>query len=167
MAEKDTLSGAKVKHKGIFSFKDAYAFLHGWLINEGYDINEKTYKENIGAGGVKEIEIEWDAMRKITDYFRFHIKVKFHIIGMTDVEVEVDGKKQKMNKGTFEMRAKAVLEKDWESRWENKAFFKFLRTLYDRYLVPARIDKYEGKLLSEHDEFMTQAKSFLSLSGMR
>jgi len=167
MAEKDRLFKTKLKHKGIFDFKDTYSMVYDWLTNEGYDINEKIYKENIGAGGAKEIEIEWVALRKVSDYFRFIIKIKFHIIGMTDVEVEIDGKKEKMNKGQFEFTIQGVLEKDWESRWENNPFFKFLRTMYDRYLIPSRIESYEGKLIGEVDEIVAQIKAFLNLQGKK
>ena len=65
MAEKDNLIGTKVKHNGMFDFKETYRILFEWLVNHDYDVNEKTYKEVIGSGGAKEIEIEWDATRKV------------------------------------------------------------------------------------------------------
>jgi len=163
--EKDRLFETKIKNKGVFDFKGVYKVLYEWLVDQGYDVNEKGYKENIGAGGAKEIEIEWRAFRKISDYFRDVLELRWQILGMTNVEVEIDGVKQKMNKGQFEIRIKSVLEKDYESRWENKPFFKFLRTLYDKYLIPARIEQYEGKLLAEMDELVAQCKAYLSLTG--
>jgi len=167
MSEKDPLLKTKIKHKGIFNFKETYNLVYDWLINEGYDLNEKQYKENVLPGGAKEIEIEWEAMRKVSDYFQFVIKVEYHIMGMTEVEVEIDGKKEKMNRGQFEFIIKSVLVKDHESRWENAPFFKFLRTLYDRYLIPSRIENYQGKLIGEVDEIVAQVKSFLNLQGKR
>jgi len=167
MVEKDVLFKTKVKHKGIFDFSETYRILYEWLVDQGYDINEKTYKENIGAGGAKEIEIEWDAMKKVSDYFRFLLEIKWHPLGMTSVEVEIDGVKQKMNKGQFEIEIKSVLLKDYESRWENKPIQKFLRGLYDKYIIRERVEAYEGKLIAEMDEFVAQCKSFLALTGHR
>ncbi len=167
MAELDKLFSTKIKHKGIFDFKELYRVLYEWLLNEGYDVNEKGYKEVVGAGGAKELEIEWIAYRKVSDYFRYQFKIRWIILGMTDVEVEIDGVKQKMNKGQVELTVSSILEKDYESRWENRAFFKFLRTLYDRYLIPARIESYEGTLLTEMDEFIAQIKAFLTMTGKR
>jgi len=167
MVELDPLFVTKIKNKGVFDFKETYNVLYEWLIDEGYDVNEKTYKEVVGAGGAKEIVIDWVAYRKVSDYFRFRIKIEWHILGMTDVEVEIDGVKQKMNKGQFELKAQGILEKDYESRWENKPFIKFLRTMYDRYLITARIENYEGKLIGEVDEFVAQTKAYLALSGKR
>jgi len=167
MPELDALIKTKVKHSGVFDFKETYRILFEWLMDAGYDVNEKSYKENIGAGGAKEIEVEWVAVRKVSDYFRFMIKAKWHIIGMTSVEVEIDGVKQKMNKGQFELEISSVLIKDYEARWENKPFWKFLRTLYDKYLIKERVEQYEGKLIGEMEEFVAQCKSFLSLTGKR
>lgn len=165
--EKDTLFKSKVKHTGTFNFKELYRILFEWLIDENYDVNEKTYKEVIGAGGAKEIEIEWDATRKVSDYFKFNMIIKWHIIGMTSVDVEIDGVKDKMNKGQFEIEAKIILLKDYENKWENRPIWKFLRTMYDRYLIRERIDKYEGKLIGEMEQFLGQCKSYLALTGKR
>lgn len=164
MVEKDIVFTAKIKQKGIFDYPSFYRFCYEWLIEKGYFLIEKGYTEKIGAGG-KEVEIEWDATRKISDYFKFQLKVTWHIIGMTDIEVQEDGKKIKMNKGYPEIKVQAVLLKDYEHRWEGNPFFKFLRGLYDRYIIRARIESYEAKIHQEGDEFLAQAKAFLALEG--
>ena len=165
MVEKDKLFATKIKDKGIFNFKATYRALHTWLTDESYLLNEKKYKETVSASGAKDVEIKWAAEKKISDYFRFVIKVNWIVLGMTDVEVEIDGVKQKANKGQLELHISTVLEKDYENRWDNRPFFKFLRTLYDRYLIPSRIEKYEAKLLGEMDEFVAQCKAYLALGG--
>jgi len=167
MVERDVLISTKVRHVGIFDFKETYRILFEWLIDQGYDFNEKNYKEVIGAGGAKEIEIEWEALRKVSDYFRYQLIVKWKIIGMTSVEVEIDGVKQKMNKGDLSLEFKTVLLKDYEERWSKKPFLNFLRTLYDRYLIRERITAYEAKLIQEMEELVAQSKSFLALTGRR
>lgn len=168
MSEKDTIYSTKVKQSGVFNFKDLYEFGYEWLVDEGYDVTEDKYTEGTSPGGKgKELDIEWSAYRKISDYFRFILKIKWRIMRMTDVEVEKEGTKIKMNKGIAEIKAKAILEKDYEHRWENRPAIKFLRTLYDRYLIRGRIDDYEEKLIIEIDELMAQLKAFLQLEGKR
>ena len=164
MSEKDNVFKGKVKQTGIFDFKEFYRFCYTWLVDEGYLVSEKTYSEKITPGG-KEVEIEWNATRKISDYFRFVMKVNWRILGMTDVEAEENGKKLKMNKGQVEISIAATLEKDYEHRWEGNAFKKFLRGMYDKYIIRGRIDQYEGKIFMEADEFLAQVKSFLAISG--
>jgi hypothetical protein len=167
MPEKDELFTTKVKHTGIFNFKELYRILFEWLIDKGYDVNEKTYKEVVGGSGAKEIEIEWDAERKVTDYFKFNLKVEWHIIGMTSVEVEIDGSKEKMNKGQLEIKFKSVLLKDYRESWTSNPFIKFLRTFYDKYLIKERLEQYEGKLIGDMEEMIAECKSFLALTGKR
>jgi hypothetical protein len=166
MVEEDKLFETKLKDKGIFDFKETYRITYEWLINEGYLVNEKTYKET-AKGPTKDVEIEWVAYKAISDYFRLVIKIRWLILGMSDVEVEIDGQKQKMNKGQMEIKFSSILQKDYESRWEHNAFMKFMRTMYDRYLIPSRIEQYEGKLLGEMDELIAELKAFLALTGKR
>jgi hypothetical protein len=167
MAEKDVLFGTKVKHSGTFDFKGVYNLLYTWLVDQGYDLNEKSYKETIGSGGAKDIEIDWEATRKVSDYFKFMLSMKWVINGMVAQEVELDGVKQKINKGQFELGIKSVLLKDYEEKWTKSPFVKFLRGVYDKYIIKERVEQYEGKLIAELDEFVAQCKSFLSLTGRR
>ncbi|MCX6747981.1 MAG: hypothetical protein NT076_00080 [Candidatus Pacearchaeota archaeon] len=164
MVEKDVVFSGKVRHLGIFDFKEFYRFCYMWFVDKEYWITEKNYTEKITPRG-KEIEIEWVAMRKISDYFRFYIKSNWRIIGMKEVEVEKDGKKETLDKGDVEIRVQTILEKDYEHRWEGNAFYKFLRTMYDRYLIRGRIDDYESRIFGEVEEFLAQAKAFLALEG--
>jgi len=165
MVELDKIYSTKVKHTGLFDFKESYRILYEWFMDNGYDLTEKNYKEVIGAGNAKEIEIEWDAVRKVSDYFRFEIKADWHMIGMTSVEVEIDGVKQKMNKGQFEIVFKAILQKDYDERWTQNPVFKFLRTIYDRYLVRERVEQYQGDLITELNQLVEECKAYLSLTG--
>jgi hypothetical protein len=168
MVEKDSLFKTKIKHyNNLFDFKETYRILFEWLVDQGYDVNEKSYKESLQAGGAKEIEVEWEATKKVSDYFKFWIKVKFHPMGMTSVDVEIDGVKTKMNKGLFDIEVECALMKDYEERWSTMPIFKFLRTFYDKYLIRERIEAYEGKCIQEMEEFVAQAKSYLALTGRR
>ena len=165
--EKDILFKQKVKYTGTFSYKELYRIIYEWLMDHGYDVSEKSYKEIIGAGNSKEVDIEWEAWRKITDYFRYYLHIQVQIFRMTEVEVEIDGVKQKMNKGAIEIGIKSILEKDYESRWITRAPIAFLRTFYDRYLIKERIEKFVGELIGEMGTIADEIKSFLNIQGTR
>jgi len=164
MAEKDIILKTKLKQEGIFNFQDFYSFCYEWLSNEGYNINEKTYGEKI-AGESKEIKIEWEAKKKISDYFTFIIKIGWQIFGLKSIEVQREGKKIKTNSGLVELKFSAVLVKDYESRWEDKPIWKFLRGVYDRYIIRSRVDQYEDKVADETNELIAEAKAYLALEG--
>ena len=124
MVEKDKVFGGKVKHKGIFDFKELYRFCYTWLVDKEYKVIEKEYTEKIGAEG-KEVVIEWHADRKISDYFRYFFKIKWRILRMKDADVEINGTKVTLNKGEPEIKMESILEKDYEHRWEHSGFLKF------------------------------------------
>lgn len=164
MVEKDRVFDGKIKHRGIFDFKEMYRFAYVWLVDKEYLVVEKEYTEKIGSTG-KEVYMDWEARRKISDYFRFVFKIQWRILNMKDADVEIDGAKVTLNKGDSEFKITAILEKDYEHRWENSGFLKFLRGMYDRYIVRGRIDKYEEDVFKEGDEFLAQIKAFLALEG--
>jgi len=164
MSEKDTIYEAKIKQNGIFDFGGLYKFAFQWLDEEGYDINEKQYAEKI-KGDLKEITIIWEAERKISDYFKFQLKLTWYIPDLAKIEVQKDGKKESMNKGTPEIKFKAVMIKDYEGRWENSSFLKFLRGVYDRYIIRGRIEEYEGKIVGELTKLISEIKAFLSIEN--
>jgi len=166
MAEKDTKYKEKIKHKGTFVFKDFYTYTYDWLTGEDYKVTEKKYSEEI-EGDAKKLEIEWEAEKKVSDYFRFLIKIDWKILRMKEIEVVKEGKKMKMNSGQVEMTIKGILVKDYESKWEDHPFWKFARGIYDRYIIKSRIDEYEDKIIEEANEFISQCKAFLVLEGKK
>ena len=166
MAEKDKVLAEKVKHSGIFSFSELYEYLYDWFVDESYKIREKKYTEKI-LGDTKTIEIEWENEKKISDYFKFQIKMVWLITGLKKVEVKKEDQKVTMNSGTVEIKFSAMIIKDYENRWENQPFWKFLRGVYDRYIIRSRIDYYEDRVEDELREVVAQTKAFLALESRK
>jgi len=166
MAEKDKIATEKIKHDGMFDFKEVYRFLYTLATDLEYEVEERLYSEKNVAKG-KEIEINWIAKRKISDYFRFHIQMRWLILGMSDIEVMQDGAKVNKNKGSFEITFTSFLEKDYENKWQSTAFLKFLRGLYDNYIIRGRISDYEDRIIEDMSELIDQLKAFLILEAGR
>ena len=166
MSEKDKVTESKVKWGGIFDFKGIYQFAYRWLDEEDYWIEEKKYVEEL-SGDAKKVEILWVATKKISDYFKNELKLNWRIVGMTNVEVDRNGKKEKMNKGTFEVKISSSLIKDWGSTWDTNAFMKFLRGVYDKFIIEGRIKSYEIKVFKDGDDLAEQMKAYLALEGMK
>ena len=167
MSETETIFSSKIKYGGIFSFKDFYLFCYDWLTEEtNLLMSEDKYKEKI-VGDSKSITLQWSGFRKFTDYFKFKIKIDFLIIGLTEVEVQNGGAKIKTNKGSVEMKVKGILERDYEGKFEKTAGKKFIRSIYEKWVIPSRIDEFEGEVISKCDEYLNQAKAFLDLEGKK
>jgi len=166
MVEKDKITEEKVKRSGIFDFKELYQFVYRWLRNEDYDVEEKKYIEEV-TGESKKVEIKWEATKKITDYFKIELKLEWRIIGLVNVEVERNGKRVKMNNGSFEVKITGTLIRDYQNSWDRNPTYKFFRGIYDRYIVIGTVKKYETKVFGEVEELSEQIKAFLTIEGMK
>ena len=166
MAEKDKVITEKIKLSGIFNFKDTYQFAYRWLNDEDYDVEEQKYVETV-SGDSKDIDITWVAVKKLSDYFRSDIKMVWRILGMTDVEAERDGKRIKTNKGNFEIKFAGTLTLDYDSKWDVNPFMKFVRDIYDKYVVYGRLKQREQKVFGDVEELLEQIKAYLAITGMK
>ncbi|OGJ12184.1 hypothetical protein A3K62_02760 [Candidatus Pacearchaeota archaeon RBG_16_35_8] len=167
MSEKETIFSSKIKYKGIFLFKDLYKFCYDWLTEEtGLDIVEDKYNEKL-SGDMKEIVVEWTGSKDMTDYFQFESKIKITISELKKVEINKGGAKVEMNSGSVEIGMKGNLVRDYDGKFETSAFKKFLRSIYEKWVIPSRIEHYEDKIIGSCDEFLNQAKSYLDLEGKK
>ena len=167
MAEKDKIFSSKIKYSGIFDFSEFYRFCYEWLTEEmGLAVVEDKYIEKL-SGDSKNIDVEWTGIRKVTDYFKFEVKTVFRIIGLSKVEVTQNNTKVKTNKGSVEVKLSGTLVRDYQGKFEKGAFQKFLRAIYEKWIIPARVGDYEDKLAGDCDEFLAQAKSYLDLEGKK
>lgn len=167
MPEKETIFSSKIKSSGIFSFKDFYKFCYDWLKEEtGLDVQETKYVEKI-EGPTKKIEVKWQCERKMTDYFKFEAGVEMKIDGLKEVEISEGSAKIKTNQGSVEVSIKGTIVKDYDGKFETTAFKKFLRTIYERWVIPSSIDEYKTKISEDCDKFLNQTKAYLDLEGRK
>ena len=159
MPEKDTIFSSKIKYAGIFSFKDFYRFCYDWLTDEtALLISEDKYVEKL-EGESKNMDIQWTGIRKVTDYFKFEVKTTFRILGLTNVELNQNNTKIKTNKGSVEIKVKGTLIRDWQGKFEAKAFRKFLRSIYEKWVISSRIDQFEENLITYCNTCLSPAKA--------
>lgn len=168
MVEKDKILVEEFRFNGVANFKDAYDHAHGWLSDEDYDITEEKYEEVAQPGEAKELRIKWVALKKTTDYFRINLEINWQLLNMRDVEVEINGEKKKMNKfSELKINIKGSLEKDYSAKWGAKGFNRFLKELYNKYIIPQRTEEIEDKVRSITRDFKEEMKAFLNLSARR
>ncbi len=166
MSEKEEIIDERLGHSGIFDFVSFYKYAHSWLKEENYGVNENKYSEKV-SGNARDILIEWLATRRLSDYFKIEIKIEFEIDKLSDVEVEVDGERRKTNKGKIGMKIRGVIVKDPDSKWDTSPFYRFMRDIYNKYIIPGRVYKIEERIKSTVREFKEELKAFLEMSGRR
>jgi len=165
MVEKDTILREQVWYVGITKVKDVYNYAYDYLRREDFVVTEEKYKEVV-KGDEKELEIKWIATKKITDYFRANIEFFWKILGMKEVEVEINGKKKKMDKvSELSIKMKGVLEKDYSSKWGPTGTQKFIKEVYHKYVIPQRTDQMENKVRDYVQYLKDEIKAFMELTG--
>ncbi|RMD67678.1 hypothetical protein D6817_00830 [Candidatus Pacearchaeota archaeon] len=166
MADKKEVVKEKLQYKGLFDFATLYSFSHSWFADKGYGVVEKKYNEKV-EGNKRDTSIEWEITKKISDYFRADYTLKIEVSDMTEVEVEIDGERKRMQKGEISIEIKGVLVRDPESKWDESPFYRFLRDLYDKYIIPARIDESESEVKERAITFKEDLKALLEIWGRR
>jgi len=165
--EKEKLFTSKVKFTGVFKFADFYLFCYEWLRDEtGLILTEKKYSEKIIGDG-KTLEIEWNGTRELTDYFKFEAELKIRVLNLKEVEISEGNRKVKANSGILELEMKGNLLRDYKGKFEKTWLQKFLRSIYEKLVIPARIEQFQEKINNDCDEFLAQAKAYLDLIGKR
>ena len=168
MAEKEEIFSSAIKYRGIFNFKDFYQFAYDWIVEQigMEDLSEDEYTEKV-SGDEKQIIIRWTASIKLTDYFKFQLKANYQIDGLKKAETVQDGVKINTNEGQIKLTVKGVLIRDYDGKFETKPTNKFLRSIYEKWVIPSRIEQMEDKVAGDCDEFLSQSKAFLDLEGKK
>ena len=167
MAEKELILREKMDHSGLFNFSDIYTYLYRYLVEEGnFIVKEEKYSEKV-SGAAREITVEWVASKPLGDYYAIEFKIKFELTGVTDVDAEIDGKKQKMNKGKIAVDLKGFLIIDPLSKWDPTPTLKFLREVYNKYIIPQRNKDTKMLVVLAVTGFKENLKSILELTGKR
>ncbi len=165
--EQDIIFSSSVKSTGVFDFPEFYKFCYDWLTEEtGLKVKEEKYEEKI-KGEAKDIIINWYGKLELTDYFRFDTRIKFTIRDLINIEINQGGTKIKTNSGSIKIEFKGILVRDHKGRFETNAFNKFLRGIYEKWVIVSRIEELEDRIASDSDEFLVQAKAYLDLEGKK
>lgn len=165
MPESEEVYKSKLKYKGYFNFKDFYAFCYDWITEEfGMSVTETEYGEKI-SGPTKEVAFKWTCEKKVTDYFKFEIKLEFRVLQLSEVEINKGGVKTKTNSGDLTIKAKGTLIRDYDGKFETSGRMKLWRGIYEKWIISQRVTQFEDKLSGMVDEFLGQSKAFLDIES--
>ncbi len=163
MADKTKVMSTAIKHKGVFSLDELYKAIKEWLNFEGYGDETKTFIEDLYVerikGDAKQLEIRWKAEKFIGEYFSNVIKISFYVLGLQDVEMEVEGRKIGSQKADLTLKISAELVSNRQDKFKND----FIRDLYEKFIIKDRIDDSAGALYNKAYGLADEIKRFLEL----
>ncbi|MFH1210816.1 MAG: hypothetical protein V1645_02765 [archaeon] len=163
MPEFDYVLGPlKVSQEATFDMKELYKLGRAWYSKHGYDFYEKEYISSFKEEG-KNASIKWEGDKKVDDYIKFHVDVRVKFKNLR----EIQGKKKIMNIGEASFSVESYIERDYESNWDVGFMTKFIRGVYDTFVIRGKIDKDKQRLASEANELYHEIRTFLKVHQPR
>jgi hypothetical protein len=162
MERESLIHKMRLNYEGLLSVKDLYKLIDDWFYEKNYDKKEMKNIERVTPDG-KYVEIVLMPWKKVSDYAKNEIQVRIIISDLKDVEVEKDGVKTKLNQGKLQVIFDAYLNTDYESRWETKPVYYFVRTIFDKYFYKQWMGGHSATCKGDCLELRDRIKSFLNL----
>ncbi|MBI4152038.1 hypothetical protein HY496_03635 [Candidatus Woesearchaeota archaeon] len=157
-----------LRYNGLFDFDGMYAAVVDWAKNYGYLWLEKTYKHKVPSPSGAELEFEWEMTKNVTEYINYKIKITVHTWDTTEVEVDTNGKKNKLTNSRLYMILEGELETDWQKRFENKGkFAKALRGWIGKIKTPEVEGVYADQLYYRIWNLHAMLKKFFDLQSKK
>jgi len=163
MAERYTVvEQEKINYRGLFDINELTKNIEKWLRTRSYDKRILLDEEHVYEKH-KYIHMKWQPYKKITDYIKFELRIWIYITNVTSVTKEIDGVKKKLNHGDMDIIIDAFMYTDYENRWENRAMYFFIRTMFDKFIYKMETVKFESMIRDQAMELKAEISSFLNL----
>ncbi|MBR9682911.1 hypothetical protein GOV03_00015 [Candidatus Woesearchaeota archaeon] len=151
-----------LSYEGLFDLAELYRLIESWFYEKGWDKHERMNQEQITAEG-KQIRIVLEPFKNITDYFKLIMKIKINFNNVTDVEIEHEGQKKKLQQGEVKMVFDGYILSDRQGRWNDKPLWWFLSIIFHKYIFKGQYTKAELWLKSDVEDVYQRVKSFLNV----
>jgi hypothetical protein len=163
MAEKVAIiPGLVIKQNAQFNMIDFYHSLKAWFELNRYNLVETQYEEKT-VNAKKNLSIKWTGTKEIDDYTQFEVGVG---ISLGNYEI-ISTEKEKLASGALKIKFSSKMVTDYEDKWSNKPFMKFMRDVADKYFSTEKSEVYKKELKNDTYDIYNKAKSFLNLQKFR
>ena len=163
MPERDYVTEPfKVTFSGTVPFDTLYKTIHKWFTQTyKYDSFDEKEHKTLKTPQGKNLFFKWQSKRIMTDYIIYVIDLEVVIKNM--VEVKRKESNEKCYKGDYTFTFSGFIMKDYEDTWSRYAFVKFMREVYDKFLIGSKMIGFEKELLSDMNKLRAELKAFLNL----
>jgi len=158
---------AYIRYQGVWDMQDLYESLAEWFRYKKYKFKEGLYEHREPTPFGRERIISFEAERKENEYTLVKYDMYVHTWDTHDVEVELPrGKKKNFSKGRLWIEIKVVILYDFEKRWDEKVFFKYLKDFYNKYVIKKKSEyEYSPKFRTEMFELHAMIKNHLKMES--
>lgn len=152
-----------INYEGLFKMKDLLKIIEDYFRRDrGYDWMEKKNEVIVTPSG-KHYDLDFVPWKTLNDYTKLEAQIKISGINITEVDVEHDGVKVKLNKGKLSVVFNGYIHTDYEGKWEDKPIFYFIRTLVDKYIYSSDNSAYQKMIADDVEIVRKRVAAFLNL----
>ena len=159
----------QVKFRDVFNMKDLYEYMHDWLVEEKWAGDDAKFPETFYLKREDQVmgEEQWIRWRfekypEGTKSWRADMYVQFHILGMKDIEVLVNGQKEKTNSGEVEIKIWMKLIPVF-SGLRKTPVLKHLFHIFLKRVLYHEKEKWRNHFYREAYRFQEMIKTYLRL----
>jgi hypothetical protein len=163
MAEREPLvEKDKVVYEGPFELRQLYKLIDEWARTKGYLKVERKHTEVASAKG-KTITYLFEFNKKLSDYAKSIVRLGFQVTNLKKETLEHEEDVHEYDVAKVDLTFDAILETDYEGRWEGRPAQFFIRTLFDRYVYRGLLSGYERTIRGDEENLKENLKAFLNL----
>lgn len=163
MGEKNlVVDGLTVSYEGYFHCNDLNRLIRRFTESRGYDPKDVMHEVKVKEDG-RYIVLDLRPDKKVSDYAKFIVQTKIAMNKVTDAEIEIDGKKVKINHGSVKVVINGYLMTDYEGDWQSSPRAVFMKLLFDKFIYKRHVDDLQGMLKTDCNNLRNEISSFLNL----
>jgi hypothetical protein len=156
----------KIEYTGLFDLGGLVKLLDLWFKERGYDKRETRNFEEVYEDS-RQVTIWMFPYKKVSDSVKFEIKLEMVFKKLVETEVEKEGKKVKLMKGTADIRMDAYMITDYEHKWDKTPLYFFMRIIFDRYVYRNYHSRAKNEFLGDFAKLEEEIKSYLNMFRYR
>jgi hypothetical protein len=154
--------GMGVNYSGVFRYSDFIAFMETFFKKKGYRKHVMSHNESV-KNKYRNISMRLRPY-KAAKGNKLEIQVWLNITELEDITKEIDGMKITLNKGKVNIVIDCFVLTDVRGKWEARAEYTFIRTVFDKLLFKSKTKDYEGMVKADAIELRDELQSFLNLN---
>ena len=156
------VAGMQVNYEGIFNFSELLIMIESFFRKREYTKKVESHSEKVTEKG-RTIALRLRPFKKVKTN-KLEVQVWLNVSEMTDIKKTIDGIPLPLNKGKVNIVIDAFVLYDMRGKWEARAEYTFIRTIFDKFLFKSKSKDYEGMAKADAVELRNEVASFLNLN---
>lgn len=154
--------GMQVDYQGIFNLSNLLVMIDTFFRKRGYTKHIMGHKEKRTEKG-RSINLRLRPFKKVK-INKLEVQVWLNISNLVDIQKKIDGIDVSLNKGKVNIVIDAFVIQDLRGKWEARAEYTFIRTIFEKFLFKSKVVDFEGMVKSDAVELKNEIASYLNLN---